>query len=244
MSSIMILDTNLSHFAFEKFSDRLLTDIESMVSVTIDFNPESLEMKKTLPKIDVHSYTYLHSYWVNSFLNYNMKEFGQFVANLKNSLSLYKQRKQMGVNTEPWENYMALDSKIYLPLINHEDPLDVYQQIVILRFILHAISTDTISEYKEKSDKLRERLFEFMKDFKELEDGKNAIDLIQEYVDRYILPTEAQIIDGEVEYTPFPEGATEKGRKLLEYLERSFRMFYLHQRMHGRLREAKNDYFV
>jgi len=54
----------------------------------------------------------------------------------------------MGLDEDPWDNFLFHDSRYLLPLICHNDSLALEKQVLIARFIEHSIKTETISQYK------------------------------------------------------------------------------------------------
>lgn len=51
----------------------------------------------------------------------------------------------MKIEEDPWDNYLFYDAQRLMSLICHQSPLLVAEQVVLSKFIEHAIETETIS---------------------------------------------------------------------------------------------------
>lgn len=71
----------------------------------------------------------------------------------------------MGLDEDPWDNFLFHDSRYLLPLICHNDSLAVEKQVLIARFIEHSIKTETISQYKIYGQTLTAEFLSFIEQF-------------------------------------------------------------------------------
>jgi len=71
----------------------------------------------------------------------------------------------MGLDEDPWDNFLFHDSRYLLPLICHNDSLALEKQVLIARFIEHSIKTETISQYKITGQTLTAEFLSFIEQF-------------------------------------------------------------------------------
>jgi hypothetical protein len=120
ITSILILDTNTEQYAFQAFSDKFLGEIESNTDSILDFTPKNFEMRKKLPKIDLKAKHPLVDYWQSPFVKQIRKELMHLSENLGEAFHKHSMKKDLKIVEDPWDNYILHDSKIFLPILNHQ----------------------------------------------------------------------------------------------------------------------------
>jgi len=85
------------------------------------------------------------SVWIKPFVKNTVDNFRQLCADIHDAHVKHVTRKHMKLDEDPWENYLYYDSKHLLPLICHNAPMPIEKQIIIARFIDHAMQEETIS---------------------------------------------------------------------------------------------------
>lgn len=144
MTSVIALDTDTVNFNYEKYMTGLLNHLESISDQIVDFEPTLKAMKSSLPKLDLSSFTGLNpDYWQKPLVAYIRKELENFTGLLKNSFQQKNARQELGFHEDPWDNYLYYDSKFIVPLLNHREPLDIVEQILVFKFIQQSIGEDS-----------------------------------------------------------------------------------------------------
>jgi hypothetical protein len=134
-------------------------------------------------------------------------------------------KKQFKIEQEPWENYLAHDSKYVLPILCHSKSRDIEEQMLAARFITKSVQDETISEYKVKGDLLLKELVTFAKEFKDDDEHPSILDKMKDLLKKdKVEITEMEQVDKE--------------------LDRIIKMFYLDMRVKGLINEFKEDYFI
>lgn len=79
-----------------------------------------------MPKLDLLKFSgFNQKGWLKPLIN-SMREQTQTLADkVKTSLIQTKQRKELGIAEDPWDNYLSHDAKVLLPLINHQEALSL-----------------------------------------------------------------------------------------------------------------------
>lgn len=72
-------------------------------------------------------------------------KFQNLCGNMDKAFVEHAGKRQMQIQEDPWDNYLYYDSRYLLPLICHEKPLTVEQEIVLCSFLCHASQDATIS---------------------------------------------------------------------------------------------------
>ena len=124
---------------------------------------------------------------------------------MNESLVQHKMRNDLNLVEDPWENYIAYDAKYFLPMINHQNSLKIADQIVLFKFVLQSIKTETISEYIDKPMVTVAKLFEFAKKTELRAGGSNIFEILEDLIEH-----EEQSL-----------------KEFDGYMERLCRMFYL-----------------
>lgn len=110
-TSIFILDTNILNFNFEVYQRYFQSHLHSISDQIINFEPELLDLKKTLPKLDLEPFTgFNQHYWLHPYVNKLRLEMEQFAQILKQSLYRRQMVKELKIEQDPWENFLAYDS--------------------------------------------------------------------------------------------------------------------------------------
>ena len=136
LTSIFVFDTNALHYNFEPFQHRLMVHLESIIDQVINFNPDFKMMKLQLPKLDIKSFSgFSAEFWQKPLIRIIRKEFEEMVIAIKNAYSQNHNKRELGIQEDPWENYLYHDSKFMLPLINHKQTLPISKQILLFKFL-------------------------------------------------------------------------------------------------------------
>jgi len=51
----------------------------------------------------------------------------EFAQTLKSALYRKQMSKDLKLEIDPWENFLAHDSQHFLPLINHREPISIHE---------------------------------------------------------------------------------------------------------------------
>lgn len=227
MTSIMLYDTNVLNFNYEHYQKYQLSHLRSITDQIISFEPEELELKKTLPKLEIHSYLEANSRgWMHPLVFELSSQFTRLADKLRSSFRQHKLKKQFKIQEDPWENYLIHDSKQFLPVLNNRAPLGLTDQILLFKFIEHSVRNASISEYLEKPNLMAQNFLEFAADFEEFDDETSIVEQLEEMLGDHNIEASVAV------------------QKLDEMVERVCRMFYLQQKIQGKVGALKRDYFV
>lgn len=120
LTSIFIYDTQQMNFNYQLYQKYSLAHIESIADQVIEFEPEFVEMKRSLPKLDFKGFSGVNQkYWMHPLINYIREEMQNFAQSVKSSLKQNKLRKELKIKEDPWENFLVHDAKAFLPILNH-----------------------------------------------------------------------------------------------------------------------------
>lgn len=72
-------------------------------------------------------------------------------------------KKELKMHMDPWDHYLIHDSKAFLPLLCTQNSLKIEEQILLSEFIIKAVKSENISEYKLKGEDLVKELINFVK---------------------------------------------------------------------------------
>jgi len=75
------------------------------------------------------------------------------------------------MDEDPWDNYLIHDSKYFLPLVCHKQPLGQAELLLLTQFLTYSLEKEIISEFKATGDKLIQELIEYFSERKVEEDG-------------------------------------------------------------------------
>lgn len=144
MTSVVVLDTDTMNFNYEKYLNNLRIHLESICDQSIDFEPSFKSMKTSLPKIDLLSFTgFTQDFWQKPLVASIRKDLEQFTKILKDSFKAHKSRRELGIQEDPWDNYLYYDSQYIIPLINHKQPLNIVEQILLFKFLHRSMGDDS-----------------------------------------------------------------------------------------------------
>lgn len=163
--------------------------------------------------------------------------FRSLCANIHDAHVKHVTRKHMKLDEDPWENYLYYDSKHLLPLICHNQALPIEKQIIIARFIEHAMEEEIISQFKLSGQPLVEEFLTFVSNFENNLDDEDA-DEDAPFAQNDLL---TRIREACSSTSDVPASAIET---IEGELSRVLRMFYLHMRMQRQLKPNKEDYFI
>ena len=151
LSAIQLFDSNTVNFNYEHFQKYSLTHIESLADQIVDFDPTQLEQKRALPKLDFLEFSGLNqAKWMSPVLNSLRLEVNEFAQKLNRQLTQSRLRRELKMDEDPWDNYLAFDAKHFLPILNHTTGRPIVEQILLFKFVQHAVRNETISQYNVK----------------------------------------------------------------------------------------------
>jgi len=238
MTSVCVMDIDTMNIEHSKQIDNLRTHLESITDQIIDFDPTLRTMRSSLPKLDLVRFSSTNiDYWQKPFVASVRKELEDLAKLLKDSHKSNTSKKELGIQEDPWENYLFYDSQFILPLINHKEPLSIVEQILVFKFIHRTVTNEPIhnsewnewiSEFKAQPKTLIQNLLAHANEY-QFKNDKTILDIISshlsknQYDDGVLLQNEMDGIKDQVD----------------EFL----RSFYTSTESKGGLRAHKLDYW-
>lgn len=157
-------------------------------------------------------------------------------------------KKQLKLDEDPWDNYLFYDSKGLIPLICHPNPLNIYEQVILAKFIQYTIETETISQYKIQSKEIIRELLKFASEFgQETQESIEEDDIVRSDDEEEDSLTQANSnkLETRIRLALANDNISEAEQEALNSdMARMLKMFYLDMRVKGMLTEYKNDYFM
>lgn len=143
-----------------------MSNIHSVTDQVVKFEPEFLEMRRSMPQLDLSGFTgWNQKGWMHPLLNKIRLEMNELGEKLNVQLRRNKMRKEMKIESDPWENFLVHDSQHFLPIINHTKALEVEAQVIVFLFVKHVIDSETSSQYTEKPGKVAQSFLAFAEEF-------------------------------------------------------------------------------
>lgn len=141
--------------------------IDSIADQILDFNSEECKLTKGfLPQMALNFAVKRIDYWQSPYLKeYASKPFQNLMRALDASQKQHYAKKEFNINEDPWENYLFHDAKQLIHLICHEESLPIAEQVVLSKFIIHTLETETISQYKIQGKQLMKEIINFANRF-------------------------------------------------------------------------------
>jgi hypothetical protein len=103
------------------------------------------------------------------------------------SHKLQEESNKLGINLDPWDNYLYHDSKIFLEFIFNKNSKSIRENFISMKFLLFVFYNDFLSNFKIDGKILNDKLIEFIK----TNDG--VYEFVDKTVVRKIEPTEEEI---------------------------------------------------
>lgn len=143
MTSVVVADTDTLNIEYERSMNNLRIHLESIADQVIEFEPSFKSMKSSLPKLDLLTFTgFNQDYWQKPLIASIRKDLEHFSHLLKDAYRSNQNKRDYGIQEDPWENYLYHDSQFIIPLINHKEPLDIITQILLFKFIHRTVGDD------------------------------------------------------------------------------------------------------
>lgn len=248
LTCITLLDTGSTQLMFSQDELSLEKNLDSLVDQCITFNTDDCNLTKPfVPQLNLRTATSPIDYWQSHFLRMSTStSFKAVMEQINQAQAAHFARKQFRLAEDPWDNYMFHDSLKLIPLICHSSPLNIYEQVIVAKFIEETLRTETISQYKVQGTDIIKELLEFSSQF-----GAENVDEEED-----ILPSDDE--EGkpqDSDKSPLLETrirralnndnvSQEEQEALVSDMDRMLKMFFLEMRVKGMLTEYKNDYFM
>jgi hypothetical protein len=243
ITSVLALDTDTVNFNLDPSQTRLLIHLESIVDQIVSFEPELKAMRSFVPKLDLYEFCSANAdFWQQPLVASVRKDVERFTRDLRDAYRQSHAKRELGIQEDPWENYLYHDSKFIIPLINHKLPLTMTQQILLFKFVQRSVDdasdpnigwNESISEYSARPEQLKKSLFDFADEYDKFANDSTITDIIDDHLAQ---PFDKSTVDA---WKSNEMEVYEINQKIDEFLK----MFYIHSKIHGGLRDSKDDYF-
>lgn len=156
ITSVLAIDTDTVNFTYDQAQMKLLIHLESIVDQIVNFSPELKPMKTYVPKLDLYEFCSANiDYWQKPLVASVRKDVEEFTKTLRSAFRQNHSKRELGIQEDPWENYLYHDAKFIIPLLNHKEPLSIIEQILLFKFIQTPLS-DTSDPYLRWNDSISE----------------------------------------------------------------------------------------
>lgn len=158
LTSLFLLDQEKTSPVHSELAMGLEVHLRSLVDRTIEFTAKvSSGPSLDIAKIDRTPATYAPSVFRTMWAT-----FMQVFTELQDQRAQENSRKELGVYTEPSEQFLLLDSKYFLNLLAHPGPLRPWEQVVFLSLCAHLISEELASTVRIDSNSFRKEFLAFL----------------------------------------------------------------------------------
>jgi hypothetical protein len=173
-----------------------------------------------MPKLDFLEFSGVNqAKWMHPLLNEVRLEVNKLAEVLNAQLTKSKLRKELKMDEDPWENYLAHDAKYFLPILNHVGGKSIVEQILLFKFVQHAVRNETISQYNVKD--LGSAFLAFSEEYREFDNDMNLQEVLKDLIE----------IEGD-------------SAVLTESVDRVAKMFFLQMKIEGKVKQFKETYFI
>ena len=243
ITSVLALDTDTVNFNYDQAQLKLLVHLESVVDQIVSFEPELKAMRSYVPKLDLYEFCSANvDYWQHPLVAATRADVEQFTRDLRSAFKQNHARRELGMQEDPWENYLYHDSKFILPLITHKTALPISHQILLFKFLQRSVDefsdpnqgwNDSISQFSKSPEQVKNMLFEYANEYDEFDGDKTILDIIEDFLSE-----------------PFENGSIESYKQgqmevyeINSLIDRFLKLFYSNCKLNGHLRDTKDDYF-
>ncbi len=177
--------SNLSTFIVRK--EKLI----STDTIKIDFIPFKKELdllsSNTLDFTQFNKDLIFYRLKINQtqFLNFSklqryvQSKIAKILVKIKNEEEIDGKMTEFGVKRENWENFILMDAKYYLPILQTKKSMALEEQLLLSNFVIYLIDKDLIGYFDLEPEDLINQFFEYIQKDQSFLDDKTSLEYLQ-----------------------------------------------------------------
>ena len=167
LTSIMLLDDDSSNETHRILNQGINVHMRSFSSQVYSFESSNEIIKNSWPVLDFMKLSSSPFQYQIPILARLRKEISDLMMKLNELQSVEDIKAKYGMNSDPWDKYLLLDSKFFVRFLCQSEPMEFIQLVFFVEFAIYSLKNELISMFKIDMAELRTELLKHVNKFSE-----------------------------------------------------------------------------